>query len=112
MKHINRLSRNVEYIGNKDATISGSRDGHAPVFLWYSLNRKGYRGFQKDVQRCLRNACYLKERLLEAGEGVLLNYFSNTVVFERPLDEAFILKWQLACQVCAVAHYASISSSI
>lgn len=99
MKHINSLSRNVEYLASRDATIMGSRNGHAPIFLWYTLNRKGFRGFQKDVQRCLRNAHYLKERLREAKIGVMLNELSSTVVFERPLDEAFILKWQLACQV-------------
>lgn len=99
MKHINALSRNVEYLASRDATIMGSRNGHAPIFLWYTLNRKGYRGFQKEVQRCLRNAHYLKECLREAKFGVLLNELSSTVVFERPLDENFILKWQLACQV-------------
>lgn len=98
MRHINALSRNVEYLASRDATIMGSRNGHAPIFLWYTLNRKGYRGFQKEVQRCLRNAYYLKERLRDANVGVLLNELSSTVVFERPLDEKFILKWQLACQ--------------
>jgi histidine decarboxylase len=76
----------------------GSRNGHAPIFLWYTLNRKGYRGFQKEVQRCLRNAHYLKDRLKEAGFGVMLNELSSTVVFERPQEEAFVRKWQLACQ--------------
>jgi histidine decarboxylase len=99
MKHINALSRNVEYLASRDATIMGSRNGHAPIFLWYTLNRKGYRGFQKEVQRCLRNAHYLKEKLWEAKFGVLLNELSSTVVFERPNNEEFILKWQLACQV-------------
>ena len=103
MRLINALSRNVEYLASRDATIMGSRNGHAPIFLWYTLNRKGYRGFQKEVQRCLRNAYYLKERLREANVGVLLNELSSTVVFERPLDETFILKWQLACQVRALS---------
>ena len=98
MEHINVLSRNVEYLASRDATIMGSRNGHAPIFLWYTLNRKGYRGFQKEVQRCLRNAHYLKDRLREAGFGVMLNELSSTVVFERPQDESFVRKWQLACQ--------------
>ncbi|MCO5593251.1 hypothetical protein L7F22_047258 [Adiantum nelumboides] len=98
MEHINVLSQNVEYLASRDATIMGSRNGHAPIFLWYTLNRKGYRGFQKEVQRCLRNAHYLKDRLHDAGFGVMLNELSSTVVFERPQEEAFIRKWQLACQ--------------
>lgn len=28
----------------------------------------------------------------------MLNELSNTVVFERPKEEAFVRKWQLACQ--------------
>ncbi|CAK9233000.1 unnamed protein product [Sphagnum jensenii] len=98
MKHINALSRNVEYLASRDATIMGSRNGHAPIFLWYTLNRKGYRGFQKEVQRCIRNAHYLNDRLRKVNFGVLLNELSSTVVFERPEDEAFVHKWQLACQ--------------
>ncbi|KAJ1402294.1 Pyridoxal-phosphate binding site [Sesbania bispinosa] len=98
LEHINALSRNVEYLASRDATIMGSRNGHAPIFLWYSLNRKGYRGFQKEVQKCLRNAHYFKDRLVDAGIGAMLNELSSTVVFERPHDEEFVHKWQLACQ--------------
>ncbi|KAF8404413.1 hypothetical protein HHK36_009298 [Tetracentron sinense] len=98
LEHINALSRNVEYLASRDATIMGSRNGHAPIFLWYTLNRKGYRGFQKEVQKCLRNAYYLKDRLRAAGIGAMLNELSSTVVFERPQDEEFVRRWQLACQ--------------
>ncbi|KAF8030810.1 hypothetical protein BT93_D0105 [Corymbia citriodora subsp. variegata] len=98
MDHINALSRNVEYLASRDATIMGSRNGHAPIFLWYTLNRKGYKGFQKEVQKCLRNAHYLKGRLCEAGISAMLNELSSTVVFERPLEEEFVRRWQLACE--------------
>ncbi|XP_060198549.1 serine decarboxylase [Lycium barbarum] len=98
LEHINALSRNVEYLASRDATIMGSRNGHAPLFLWYTLNRKGYKGFQKEVQKCLRNAHYLKDRLIGAGISAMLNELSSTVVFERPKDEEFVRKWQLACE--------------
>ncbi|CAN6857757.1 unnamed protein product [Brassica oleracea] len=98
MKHIKVLSNNVEYLASRDATIMGSRNGHAPLFLWYTLSRKGYKGFQKEVQKCLRNAHYLKDRLREAGISAMLNELSSTVVFERPRDEEFVRRWQLACQ--------------
>jgi histidine decarboxylase len=98
LEHINALSNNVEYLASRDATIMGSRNGHAPIFLWYTLNRKGYRGFQKEVQKCVRNAHYLKDRLKEAGIGAMLNELSSTVVFERPKDEEFVRMWQLACE--------------
>ncbi|KAK8951775.1 Histidine decarboxylase [Platanthera zijinensis] len=98
LKNINALSSNVEYLASRDATIMGSRNGHAPIFLWYTLNRKGYRGFQKEVQKCLRNAHYLKDRLIEAGISAMLNELSSTVVLERPKDEEFVRRWQLACE--------------
>ncbi|URE47241.1 Pyridoxal-dependent decarboxylase conserved domain [Musa troglodytarum] len=98
LKHINALASNVEYLASRDATIMGSRNGHAPLFLWYTLNRKGYRGFRKEVQKCLRNAHYLRDRLMAAGVGAMLNPLSSTVVFERPKDERFVRRWQLACE--------------
>ncbi|XLT09715.1 hypothetical protein HN51_055508, partial [Arachis hypogaea] len=48
--------------------------------------------------KCLRNAHYFKDRLRKAGVGAMLNELSITVVFERPHDEEFVRKWQLACQ--------------
>lgn len=98
LSHAQKLSQNVEYLASRDATIMGSRNGHAPLFLWYTLNKKGYAGFRKEVQKCLRNAFYLKGRLEAARFGVMLNDLSSTVVFERPQNEAFVRKWQLACQ--------------
>ncbi|KAI3854817.1 hypothetical protein MKX03_004210 [Papaver bracteatum] len=103
LDHINALSRNIEYIATLDATIAGSRNGHALIFLWYALNRKGYRGLQKEVRTCLSNAQYLKDRLSAEGIGAMLNENSNIVVFERPQNEDFVLWWQIACQG-TIAH--------
>ncbi|PNX86570.1 histidine decarboxylase-like protein, partial [Trifolium pratense] len=63
LEHTNTFSKDIEVIGSRDATISGSRSGHAPIFI-----------------------C------------TMLNEFSNTVVFEKPLDCEFIRKWNLAYQ--------------
>ncbi|CAI9087574.1 OLC1v1021681C2 [Oldenlandia corymbosa var. corymbosa] len=98
LEHINTLSNNVEYLATKDATITGSRNGHAPIFLWYALNRKGYKGLENEVQKCLANARYLKDRLRKAGISAMLNELSNTVVFERPRNDEFIRRWQLSCE--------------
>ncbi|CAO1943167.1 unnamed protein product [Urochloa humidicola] len=97
-EHVDVLSTNIEYLSSRDATIMGSRNGHAPIFLWYTLNKKGYRGIRKEVQRCLRNAHYLLHHLKGVGVSASLNPLSNTVVFERPRDEAFVHEWQLACE--------------
>lgn len=100
---IKSVSSDVEYLNSRDATIMGSRNGHAPIYLWYTLTRKGYRGIQKDVEKCLYNAHVLRRMLHEAGIQTMLNELSSTVVFERPEEEEFIRKWQLACE-SDIAH--------
>jgi len=61
------LSNDVEYLNSRDATIMGSRNGHAPIYMWFTLTRKGYEGMRKDVERCLRNAHILKVLLFACG---------------------------------------------
>lgn len=55
-------------------------------------------GMRRDVEKCMRNSHVLKDMLVSAGIKTMLNELSNTVVFERPLEEAFVRKWQLACE--------------
>ncbi|KAL3157766.1 hypothetical protein ABBQ32_012192 [Trebouxia sp. C0010 RCD-2024] len=97
-EYVEALSSDVEYLNSRDATIMGSRNGHAPLYLWYTLTKKGYEGMRKDVEKCLRNAHLLKAMLEKVGIKTMLNELSSTVVFERPQEETFVKKWQLACQ--------------
>ncbi len=60
LQYVAALSNDVEYLNSRDATIMGSRNGHAPIYMWFTLTRKGYEGMRKDVERCLRNAHLLK----------------------------------------------------
>ena len=92
------MSSDIEYLNSKDATIMGSRNGHAPIYMWHTLTRKGMAGMRRDVERCLENARLLQSMLEDAGVKTMLNRLSSTVVFERPPEEAFIRKWQLACE--------------
>ena len=39
-----------------------------------------------------------------SGIKCMLNGLSSTVVFERPKDEGFVRKWQLACEVHSGTH--------
>ena len=98
LRHIKGVSSDVEYLNSRDATIMGSRNGHAPIYMWYTFTLKGYDGMRKDVEKCLRNAHLLKEMLDGAGIKTMLNELSSTVVFERPEEELFVRKWQLACE--------------
>ncbi|KAK2404411.1 serine decarboxylase [Trifolium repens] len=44
------------------------------------------------------NARYLKDKLCDVAISTMLNEFSNTVVFEKPLDCEFCRRWNLAYQ--------------
>lgn len=95
--YISTLSSKVEYIASVDDTISGSRNGLTPIFLWYSISMKGHAGLEQDAKICNENARYLKDSLQKAGISAMVNEFSNIVVFERPSDNKFIRQWQLSC---------------
>jgi len=36
-EHVSRIARGVEYVGILDTTLTGSRNGIAPLFLWYAI---------------------------------------------------------------------------
>jgi histidine decarboxylase len=110
-KHILKVSSDIEYLNSKDATIMGSRNGHAALYLWYAIQKKGLQGFKHDTVECIRKARALKGMLQEAGvQHAFLNRLSTTVVFQRPADHSFVRKWQLACQG-DIAHVVVMPSS-
>lgn len=46
----------------------------------------------------METARYLLEQLTSVGIDCRLNDLSTTVVLERPLDDVFVKRWQLACE--------------
>jgi predicted HAD superfamily phosphohydrolase YqeG len=46
----------------------------------------------------METAQYLRNALTEKGFTARLNDLSCTVVLERPMDDALIKRWQLACE--------------
>jgi histidine decarboxylase len=110
--NIQCLAQDIPYIASRDATILGSRNGHAPIFMWYALVKKGEKGLRQDVKLCIENAHYMRDTLINKGiQDVILNEYSSTVVFRKPNDEHFIKKWQLACNndVCHVVIMPNVS---
>ena len=87
------VTTNVEYIGALDCMISGSRNGQASIFMKYIIGKKGYAGFEEDINRCIYLAEYLSESINEAWR----NQNSITVVLPKPSDKV-IKKWQLATE--------------
>jgi len=94
---VEKIEMSIEYIGSKDTTILGSRNGHSPLILWYALKTRGYEGLAREAAFCIENAQYLFTRLTFMNYPCMLNDFSNTVVFQKP-SELLIKKWQLATQ--------------
>lgn len=92
-KFMKYVVNNIEYIGCNDATISGSRNGHAAILINHVIERIGYDGFKKDVEKCVELAEYLVEKI----DGAWRNQNSITVVIPKPSND-IIQKWQLATE--------------
>ena len=102
-RYVETLKSHIDYLNSVDTTIMGSRNGQASIYLWLTLRKKGTEGFASDAKRCLENAKFMEELLLKNDIACMLNTHSNTIVLERPQDETFVKKWQLACEG-TVAH--------
>jgi histidine decarboxylase len=95
--HRDRIARSVAYIGSLDTTISGSRNGHSPIFLWYTIKRFGVEGLKKRYRDCLETAHYTMESLCNLGIPAWCNPNAITVIIPEP--PAYIVeKWQLATE--------------
>jgi len=92
-----RIGRTIPYIGTLDTTITGSRNGHSPVFLWYALKKMGREGLKSRALNSLQLADYTVQQLQHIGIKAWRNNSAITVVFPQPSKEICI-KWQLACE--------------
>ena len=95
--NVERIARSVEYIGTYDTTISGSRNGITPLFLWYAIKTRGMEGFKQIIKHCLQMAQYAVDQFNIAGLNAWRNKNSITVVFPRVNDDV-LKKWQIAVQ--------------
>jgi histidine decarboxylase len=92
-----RIAKGISYIGSLDTTITGSRNGHCPLFLWYALKKMGVEGLRNRYLNSLVVAEYCETRLNEIGIPAWRNPNAITVVFPKVAD-TIIAKWQLATQ--------------
>lgn len=92
-----RIARSIDYIGSVDTTITGSRNGLSPLFLWYTIKKLGIAGLRARAQQSLDTAVYAEAQLKAAGIEAWRNPDSITVVFPEP-GEAVRQKWQLASE--------------
>lgn len=97
-----RIGKVIPYIGTVDTTITGSRNGHAPLFLWYAIKKFGAEGLKKRALASMELAEYVTAKLKEIGINAWRNDNSITVIFPKPSDE-ICTRWQLASEG-GVAH--------
>ena len=45
--NVDRIARSIEYVGTLDTTVTGSRNGITPIFLWYAIHCYG----REDLRR-------------------------------------------------------------
>lgn len=95
--HRDRIAKGISYIGSLDTTITGSRNGHSPLFLWYAFKQLGEEGMKARYLHGLEVAEYCKNQLNEIGVKAWSNPGSLTVVMPRTPD-AVKQKWQLATE--------------
>jgi len=100
--NVQELGAHVKYVDVRDNTITGSRNGLTPLFLWQELICAGHGKMKKLVEDCMELAGYAVKKFSEAGIGAWRNKNSMIVVFPRP-SEKTVLKWQLAVED-GIAH--------
>jgi len=94
-EHVDRVGHTVSYIGTRDTTISGSRDGFTPLLLWYAIRSLGVEGMKKRLRKAMATADYAQKTFRAAGIEARRNRAALTVVFPKP-DHKVCDKWQLA----------------
>jgi histidine decarboxylase len=93
--HVNRIASAIAYIGNLDTTITGSRNGHTPVIMWYAARTLGEAGLRARMQTALELADHAERALQAAGVVAWRNPNAITVVFPA-VSQDLQRKWQLA----------------
>lgn len=94
-EHVDRVQKHIEIIGAPDTTLSGSRNGHSVLFLWYAIKKFGVGGFEKMVHGCFDVRDHALKLLREISWEAYAGKLSVIIVIKRP-SEQIVKKWQLA----------------
>ncbi|WP_417608883.1 histidine decarboxylase [Owenweeksia hongkongensis] len=92
-----RIAMAVSYIGSSDTTITGSRNGHSPLFLWYALRKLGIEGLKARVAKSRGTAEYALTQFRANNIPAWRNPNAITVVIP-PQPKVVAAKWQLATE--------------
>ncbi len=100
--HRNRVANSISYVGTLDTTITGSRNGLTPLFLWSFIEKHGKDGLKRRVCESQELAAYTERKLNELGVNAWRNNEALTVVFDKP-SKKVCEKYQLASEE-TIAH--------
>jgi histidine decarboxylase len=94
-QNVERIGQSIGYIGCRDTTIAGSRNGFSPLILWYAIKTLGKDGLRKRLQDCLEIADYTVKAMNAKNIPAWRNKQAITVVIPK-VSEYLKNKWQLA----------------
>ena len=86
-QHRNRVANSISYVDTMDTTITGSRNGLTPLFLWDFITRNGLEGFTERANKCQELAEYTLNELKGIGINAWRNPNALTVVFPKPSQD-------------------------
>ena len=105
--NLHSLETRIEYTNSNDNTITGSRNGLSPLFLWHELQHAKEKKMLKKVKQSIDLAEYTVQAFMKKKIKAWRNPNSIIVVFPKP-SEKTIRKWQLAVQE-SIAHVITLS---
>nr|MDT0658745.1 pyridoxal-dependent decarboxylase [Micromonospora sp. DSM 115978] len=85
----------IAYTGSADTTITGSRSGHTPLLLWWTLTTLGVDGLRHRAQAARDLAAYTHRELQRIGWPSGLNPHAFTVTLGQP-PPLITAKWTMA----------------
>lgn len=94
--HRDRVAHSISYVDTLDTTISGSRNGITPLFIWDFIQKKGIEGLKERTKESQALARYTEQEMNRIGIPAWRNNEALTVVFPKP-SVAIRDKFQLAC---------------
>ena len=92
-----RIGKVIPYIGTMDTTISGSRNGHSAIFMWYAIKKWGLEGMRQRALDCLELSAFTVDKFKSNDIVAWRNPSAITVVFPEPSLE-LRQKWQIATE--------------
>jgi histidine decarboxylase len=89
-----RLTNPLDMLGTQDATIGGSRSGHAPLVLWYAIHLHGLAGLRRRTRTARDLAQYTVDALTDIGWPAWRHPHAMTAVLDAP-PAAILQTWAM-----------------